>query len=346
VSTRTRPADGGPWRITFVTNPDDCNLGCAMCVGGVGAPSWGERDRRSSPRRLETEKVLAILEERRGTPLREVIPSTMGEPLLWDGMDALLDRCARDGLRLNLTTNGTWPGRGAAAWAERILPVASDVKISWNGATPATAAALMGGLDLTAAVADAKVLLARRDALADRAGGPPTVSFQVTAQEGNVAELGAIVRTAAALGVDRVKVNHLQVRFPSLAQHSLLRSRVSLARWNHAVTEMKAAAESTRRPDGRPIELVNAVALPKTPEERLPPGPCPFVGAEAWVLSDGRYAPCPSPSAVRGHLGEFGSIAERTVGQFWSSPELQALLDLFEEHPVCQDCPFRRPGGA
>jgi len=343
---RTRPASGGPWRITFVTNPDDCNLGCAMCECGVGAPSWGERDRRSAPRRLDPAAVLAVLDERRGSPLREVIPSTMGEPLLWAGLDALVDRCAAQGLRLNLTTNGTWPGRGPAEWAERLFPVASDVKVSWNGATPGVAAELMSGLDLARAVADLRVLLARRDALAARTGIRSTVSFQVTAQEGNVAELGAIVRLAAALGVDRLKINQIQVRFPSLAQRSLRRNRLAVARWNHAVREMEAAAEEARTPDGRKVELRNAVELPHDPAARLPPGECPFVGVEAWVLVDGRFAPCPNPAAVRGELGAFGSLADRTLGQFWEGEELGALAAGYEEHPVCRECPFRRPGGA
>ena len=159
---RTRPASGGPWRITFVTNPDDCNLGCAMCECGVGAPSWGERNRRSSPRRLEPAAVLSVLDERRASPLREVIPSTMGEPLLWAGLDALVDRCATQGLRLNLTTNGTWPGRGAAEWAERLLPVASDVKVSWNGATRETHELVMLGARWSAVLANVRAFIAVR----------------------------------------------------------------------------------------------------------------------------------------------------------------------------------------
>jgi MoaA/NifB/PqqE/SkfB family radical SAM enzyme len=346
VETESRPAEGGPWRITFVTNPDDCNLGCAMCDHGVGAPSWSERDRRSSPRRMAPETVLAALGERRGSPLREVIPSTMGEPLLWSGFDALVDWCAAEGVRLNLTTNGTWPGRGAAGWAARILPVAADVKISWNGATPGTAAALMSGLDLERAIADLKTVLAARDALAAKGGHRAKISFQVTAQEGNVAELPAIVRLAAALGVDRVKVNQIQVRFPSLAQRSLRRSRVAVARWNRAVLEMREAQERVRTPAGRAVELVNAIEWPRDPEARPPPVPCPFVGREAWVLVDGRFAPCPSPAAVRGELGKFGSIADRTIGEFWRSDALVSLAQGYEANPICEVCPFRRPGGA
>ena len=317
-----------------------------MCECGVGAPTWSERDRRYQRRRLDAARVLAVLDERRGSALREVIPSTTGEPLLWDGLDVLVDRCSQAGLALNLTTNGTWPGRGAARWAARLLPVASDVKVSWNGSTPATAAAIMSGIDLSKAIADLRAVIAHRDAIAAWTDQRATISFQVTAQEANVAELGDVVRLAAALGVDRVKVNHLQVRFPSLAQLSLRRSRLSIARWNHAVAQMRAAADEARTPDGRRVKIVNAVELPPDPADRLPAGPCPFLGQEAWVLVDGRYAPCPHPAAVRRELGDFGTIDDRPLGAFWSGEPLRALAAAYEEHPVCRECAFRRPGGA
>jgi len=109
---------------------------------------------------------------------------------------------------------------------------------------------------------------------------------------------------------------------------------------------MKSAADRVRRPDGGRVELVNAVELPRDPEVRLPAGPCPFVGVEAWVLVDGRFAPCPSPAAVRGELGAFGSLDDRTLGEFWAGEPLRALAEGYEDHPSCRECPFRRPGGA
>ena len=54
-----------------------------------------------------------VMEESRGTGLREIIPSTMGEPLLYRHFDEILDMCAEYGVKLNLTTNGTFPRRGA-----------------------------------------------------------------------------------------------------------------------------------------------------------------------------------------------------------------------------------------
>ena len=66
--------------------------------------------------------IRRVLRESEGTPLREIIPSTMGEPLLYRHFDEILELCAEYGVMLNLTTNGTFPQRGARAWAERIVP--------------------------------------------------------------------------------------------------------------------------------------------------------------------------------------------------------------------------------
>ena len=288
----------------------------------------------------------AVLRDAARAGLAEVIPSTMGEPLLWAGMDALVDLCAALGVALNVTTNGTFPGRGAAAWAARLVPVASDVKVSWNGATAATAEAIMPGLPFDRAIANVEALVAARDAAARAGGRRCRVSFQVTAQEANARELAGIVRLAAALGVDRVKVNQLQVRDPGLAALSLRRDAAALRRWNAAAAEARAAAEEVRLPSGAKVLLQNVAPLAEDPAAPAPTGPCPFVGREAWVHAEGRFAPCPHPAAVRGELGDFGSLAERPLGAIWADPRFRAFVERYEEHPVCRGCPFRRMGGA
>jgi MoaA/NifB/PqqE/SkfB family radical SAM enzyme len=293
---------------------------------------------------MPTALALRVLDEARGLGAREVIPSTMGEPLLWAGLDALLERAAQLGLQVNVTTNGTFPG-GAASWAARLLPVASDVKISWNGATAATAEAIMPGLEFAAAVENVRTVVAARDALARAGGRRAGITFQVTAQEENVGELAAIVGLAGELGVDRVKLNHLQPRLAGLHERSLRRSADAIARWNAAVRAARRAADRLRS-GGRALVLQNDVELSPDPEHPAPRGPCPFVGREAWVHADGRFAPCPHPEAARGGLGNFGTLAERPLAEIWTGPAFRAFAAAWEEHPICRECPFRRPGGA
>lgn len=343
LSTRSTSA-AGPWRLTLVTDPDDCNLACAMCPCGAARAGGGPRP---PPRRMAPALALAVLEERRGSPLRELIPSTLGEPLLWPALPELLARAAAQGVRGSVVTNGTFPGRGAAAWAEVLVPTCRDVKISWNGATARTAAAVMPGLDLEAAIEGVRALVAARERHAAAGGARCSVSFQVTAREDNAAELAGIVRLAARLGVDRVKLNHLQVRSPDLAPLSLRRSPAAIRRWNAAVREVRAAAAEAGE---RAPALENAVELAPDPADPAPRGPCPFAGREAWIHPDGRLAPCPHPDAAAGGLGDFGTVAEAPLGALWAAPALQAFVAPgpggHPVHPVCDGCALRRPGGA
>jgi MoaA/NifB/PqqE/SkfB family radical SAM enzyme len=290
--------------------------------------------------------ALAVLDERRGSPLAQVIPSMLGEPLLWPGLDALLARCADLGLTVNVTTNGTFPGRGPEGWGEALLPVASDVKVSWNGASAATAERIMAGLDFERAVEGVRRFAAVRDRVARTTGRRATLSFQVTAQEGNLDELPDIVRLAARLGVDRIKVNHLQVRTPALAARSLRRSPEAIARWNAVVAEVRAAAAGGPFPSGRPVVLQNVVPLVPDPAAPSPAGPCPFAGWEAWIHWDGRFGPCPHPAAAEGGLGDFGSVADVPLGRIWASEPFRRFVAGHLDHPVCRACAFRRVGGA
>ena len=123
----------------------------------------------------------------------------------------------------------------------------------------------MPGLSLDAAVENVRALVAARDAEARAGGRRCRVSFQVTVQEANVGELADIVRLAAALGVDRVKLNHVQTRLPALVATSLRRSPGAIARWNAAVHAARAAAETARLPTGERVLLQNAVELAPDP---------------------------------------------------------------------------------
>jgi radical SAM protein with 4Fe4S-binding SPASM domain len=258
-------------------------------------------------------------------------------------MDGLLDLCAAAGVKVNLTTNGTFPGRGAAAWAERLAPACSDVKVSWNGAVAATAEAVMPGLRFENALAGVRDFAAVRDRTSAAGGSRCRLSFQVTAMEPNLAELPAIVRLAASLGVDRVKVNQLQTHFEELRPLSLRRSAGSIRRWNEAVRACRRAAEEVRR-QGREVLLENVVELEPDPRHPAPLGTCPFLGREAWVTVDGRFAPCPAPRGER--LADLGSLRDRTLGEIWESEGYGELCRDYRSNPVCRECSMRRPGGA
>jgi len=258
---------------------------------------------------MDIDLIRRVLEESKDTPLREIIPSTMGEPLLYRHMDEIIDLCAEYGVMLNLTTNGTFPKKGARAWAERIVPVTSDVKISWNGSTKETQERVMLGSNWDRVLENVRTFIDVRNAHADGGGNRCRVTFQLTFMEINIAELADIVKLAARLGVDRVKGHHLWVHFSQTRQQSMRRSPEAITRWNNAVEAAYVAAERYRLPDGSKVLLENIFQLDETATEEIAPDAvCPFLGQEAWVSAEGRFNPCCAPDVLRRSLGEFGNV--------------------------------------
>ena len=340
------PPSQGPWRITFDTNPDDCNLKCIMCEEH-SVHSTLQVERRAAgrpPRRMDVDLIRRVLEDSRGTGLKEIIPSTMGEPLIFKDFEQILDLCREHGVLLNLTTNGTFPRLGARAWAERIVPVTSDTKISWNGATAATQEQIMVGTRWDEVLDNVKTFIEVRDAHAAAGGNRCRVTFQLTFLQANVHELAEIVRLAAQLGVDRVKGHHLWAHFDAIEGQSMRRSAASIARWNEAVRAAQEVVETTPLPNGERVLLDNLFELdPSATGDLAPGGPCPFLGQEAWVSAEGRFNPCCAPDAERRTLGEFGDLNHQSIQQIWHGERYQALRSSYRNRALCLGCNMRKP---
>jgi len=346
-SARLRPLEG-PWRITFDTNPDTCNLRCIMCEEhSTFSTRQDERQAAGKPRRvMPIELVRKVIAEAAGKGLREVIPSTMGEPLLYDDFDEIIELCRAHGVRLNLTTNGTFPRRGAQRWAELLVPVTSDVKISWNGATARTHELVMVGSRWHVVLDNARTFIAERDRHAAAGGNRCRVTFQLTFLETNVAELADIVRLAARLGVDRVKGHHLWAHFDEIRPLSMRRSPEAIRRWNEAVLAARAAAHEHALPNGHRVLLENIFLLDESAREDIAPGgPCPFLGQEAWISAEGRFDPCCAPDAQRRTLGEMGDLHTSGLMEIWNGEAYRRLLQSYPSRALCLGCNMRKPVG-
>jgi MoaA/NifB/PqqE/SkfB family radical SAM enzyme len=338
--------DAGPWRVTFDTNPDTCNLHCVMCEEhSPHSPNQARRTAAGLSRRtMPFELIERVVAEAAPHGLREIVPSTMGEPLLYERFEAILDLCSTHGVKLNLTTNGSFPRLGAQAWAERIVPVTCDVKISFNGATRETQESIMLGSNWDRLLANVRTFVAIRDRHAANGGNRCRVTFQLTFLERNVEELADIVGLAIGLGVDRVKGHHVWAHFPELADQSMRRSPESIRRWNAAVRAAQAAADERRLPNGHRILLDNLFVLADDAGEDLAPGgPCPFLGREVWVSAAGRFDPCCAPDAQRRGLGELGNLHERGLLEIWDGTDYRRLLATYRNRPLCRGCNMRRP---
>lgn len=334
------------WRITLDTNPEDCNLQCVMCEEHSPHSTFIEdlhKQTGQRRRRMPIALVEKVFAEAKALGVREIIPSTMGEPLLYKDFDRILELCQRYDIRCNLTTNGTFPKRSAVEWAALIVPVTSDVKISWNGATAATSQAVMLDLDFEKAVQNVRDFVRVRDEYFAETAYYCRVTFQLTFLRNNMHELAEIIRLAAALGVDRVKGHQLWAHFEEISELSFRQNSETMAEWNKYVAEAEAAADKYRRADGKKVLLEQITRLEEKTACAVPTHyNCPFLNKELWVSPTGNISPCCAPDQQRQALGDFGNAHKVSIDSVMKSEGYQNLVANYKKIPLCQGCTMRK----
>lgn len=235
-------------RVTFGTNRDTCNYSCVMCEDHA-PDSPRKLGIRSGAIKRDAEMPPALIPqliaESQGLGLEEVIPATMGEPTMYTHFDeaflhpllqpsnhgepALAGAGGGDGggggggrlVRLNMTTNGSFPisaARGGperfieklvkvrrtttsqGVHAERCMPalmgstrlacasqVGSDVKVSFNSTDPEIQKRVMVGADPDAMMNNVKLLVAARDREAAAGGNYMGITLQARSGGGRQA---------------------------------------------------------------------------------------------------------------------------------------------------------------
>lgn len=118
-------------RITIDTNPDTCNFKCKMC----DTHSIYNKDYKKTRPDMSLELLENALIEAKNAGVKEIIPTTMGEPTLYKYFENIVEFCKDNHIKLNLTTNGSqlFSKRYDETYIkEKLLAVLSDIKISFN----------------------------------------------------------------------------------------------------------------------------------------------------------------------------------------------------------------------
>ncbi|MBP5441004.1 MAG: hypothetical protein J6Y14_08900 [Fibrobacter sp.] len=233
--------------------------------------------------------------------LREVIPSTMGEPLLYSRFDELLKLCRAMGLPLNLTTNGTFPGKWGSEDAMGVLlRLCRDIKVSYLAseqfdgwkANVEKLVRLRDKLRGNAGCEDADCAMdADADCAETAESRVATVSLQVTLHKKNLQDVPALVSWASANGIDRIKWN--KVVFLSTASQSL-REMYALddASLESLRNEFRAGVYSASN-----VKREGSLFFKNCADQCAVGGKCescPFAD-EVWVWPDGHEDHCPNP---------------------------------------------------
>lgn len=330
-----------PRRITFDTNPDQCNIRCIMCE----EHSKYKLHTVKTNRVMDFQIVKEVIEECHECGLKEVIPSTMGEPLLYTSFQDLLDLIKRSNIKLNLTTNGTFPKLGAKEWGQKILPIASDVKISINGASKKVNESIMEGISFEKQVSNIRDFIEIRDKIRKNHINNPSITFQSTFMKRNIDELLNLLRLAIKLDIDRLKGHQLWVTHPQLELEDLRSNEKTIKKWNEIVDEMELIASKNKLKNGKKIKLdnINKISSHGIINSSSNDLFCPFLGREAWIAWDGRFNVCCAPNNLRKTFGYFGNVKDTNFMELWNSNTYSQLIKNWGSYDVCKMCNMRRP---
>ena len=330
-----------PWRITFDTNPDQCNIHCIMCE----EHSKYNMSKKRVNREMDFFIIEDVINETVKNGLKEIIPSTMGEPLLYKSFFDLLELVKKHNIKINLTTNGTFPKLGAEEWGKLILPLVSDVKVSINGASKEMNESIMEGITFEKQLANLEKCIEIRDNIRKEGINNPTITFQATFMEKNLVEMPEILRLAIKMDIDRFKGHHLWVTHPELETQSLRKDKESIRKWNKIVDKMYRIAENERLKGGKKIKLANIYPIPYNTKNNIIPENyiCPFLGREAWIAWDGTFNACCAPEELRKALGYFGNVKNRNFTDLWNNQKYIDLVKNWGNYEVCKMCNMRRP---
>ncbi len=339
------------WRVTLDTNPEDCNLSCTMCEEHSPFSTYIKEKLGGKHRRMPKEWLEPIFEQAKKIGVTEMIPSTMGEPLIYKHFAHFVDLCYKYDIKMNLTTNGTFPRtteKTVTEWAKLIVPITTDVKISWNGATAETSEKVMLKINFEEAVANVKEFISIRNEHFAKTGYYCRVTFQLTFMQNNMHELADIVKLASELGVDRVKGHQLWAHFDEIKHLSMKATPESIAKWNEYVKQAYEAQEKSRKPNGEKVLLENIIPLQikqvgteliEVPESYE----CPFLEKELWVSATGNISPCCAPDEMRRTLGHFGNIEKTSIEEVLQSDNYQNLVNNYKKIDLCKTCNMRKP---
>lgn len=334
------------WRITIDTNPEDCNLKCIMCEEHSPFSDFIPvlfKETGIKRRRMDIKTVRNLFREAENIGVKEIIPSTMGEPLLYKQFDEIFCLSKKHNIKINLTTNGTFPKKTVTEWAKLIVPNTTDIKISWNGATKETAQKIMLGIDFEQVVLNVKEFIKYRDEYYKETSYFCRVTFQLTFMQNNMHELSDIIKLAAKLGVDRVKGHQLWPHFDEIKNLSMNESKESMNTWNKYVKQAYKAQEKYLKPNGEKVLLENIFPIQENIKGEIPyEYDCPFLTKELWISATGKISPCCAPDKLRNSLGDFGNYPNTSIGDVLNNTIYTDLCEKYKENSLCKTCNMRK----
>ncbi len=196
--------------------------------------------------------------------------------------------------------------------------------VSIDGATPATHSRIRGGADLNAIISNLKYLSTQK---AIRKLKFPKISFSVTLQRKNIAELSCIVELAKDAGAD-------SVAFVPLVPYEGLDISSEVIEMNSEEVESEIDRASTL---AKQASIILSVA--QGGDVRSGAG-CPYLSGWMFIDPDGKVNPCPYWN-TSDPIGNFTDDDFETIWTGKRYSDLRGNTDSGTFSGTCSSCPER-----
>ena len=316
-------------RITIDTNPDTCNLKCKMC----DTHSIYNKDYKKTRPDMPLELLEIALKGAKNAGVKEIIPTTMGEPTLYKYFENIVEFCKDNDIKLNLTTNGSqlFSKRYDETYIkEKLLAVLSDIKISFNSLDSKINESIMYKSDTESTIKR----IERFCLLRDMYNKNVSITLQMTFMRSNLDSIIPLIEYAIKKGINRIKGHQLWITHKELESEALHTDETYKKKWNALVESLVPYRDKIRLEN---FMLFGDESIDSTTQKQ-----CPFLGKELWINYKGDISVCCAPDNLRKELGDFGNIKNSTLLQVLESTQYQNLVESYQTKEVCKQCLLKK----
>lgn len=333
--------DGLPLRLTMELSVD-CNLRCPHCE--FTPPRVLAHQMKVKPA-MELGLIdLENVAEQIFPHIQVVVPSVVGEPMMFSEWERFLQLCEQYGVYADVCTNGTYLDRPTL---ERMGPVLTRLNVSMDGASPATFNKLRAPADFDEVVGRLEVLRDWRRGLTPEERPEVWVMSVLMLQW--IDELPDMVRLLAELEIDGLGCGHLI----ALNKHwEASRPSQDPARSDKALREAARVARelgvSVSLPalfDGEDVSYTTDPVHPIIPKVDVPARPqddrpyyCKYMWRELFVALNGDVSSCCGLNRpVIGNLREDFDLKKHFNDE--AAVQMREGMMTGALHAACRACP-------
>jgi radical SAM protein with 4Fe4S-binding SPASM domain len=331
------PAARGPIAATlphniFVEVTNHCNLLCETCPRTFVT--------YEEPMTLTWENFVRIVEQ--FPELERAVLHGIGEPLLNKNLPRMIAYLKARGVTVLFNTNATLLDD---KWSQQLIEAGLDeLRVSIDGADPKTYALIRGAPLFHKVVGNLKRFV---EIQKEMGAALPRPSLWMTGMKENIAELPAVIRLAAHIGVPEVYLQRMVYYANANEAPGMLDEGHGLfANFDEAVDRIVAKSERLARELSVTLWASGATSpensLHQTHAQR-PWAACLRPWTTAYITANGNALPCCiSPFATTDYESlKLGNIFEQPFGDLWNAEHYQVWRErLLGDNPnsACASC--------